>query len=279
MSVTPQNFFLTGCASGIGRHLTGELLRRGQRVFATDVNLAALQAVAQEYEQKLKVSETRLRIARLDVTDANAWQTVFQEAVGAFGRIDVAMNIAGMMTGGWAIDAPPELVHRHYDINVKGVVFGTQTAARHMVSRGQGQIINIGSLSALAPIPGIAIYSSSKYAVRGFSLAVAQELRPSGVYVTVINPDAVNTPLLSPNQNVEAAALVFSGPRLLTVEDVASAIIDKALKHKPLEISIPRHRGWLARITDTFPRLAFFLGPMLQRRGHDQQMRFRSTHS
>ncbi len=271
----PQNFFLTGCASGIGRHLTGRLLAQGQRVFATDINLAALQQVAGEYARTLNVSETQLRVARHDVTSPDSWAEVFQEAVDVFGAIDVAMNIAGVMTGGWAVDAPPELVHRHFDINVKGVIFGTQTAARQMIERGQGHIINIASLSALAPIPGIALYSASKYAVRAFSLAIAQELRPHGVYVTVINPDAVNTPLLQPNENIEAAALVFSGTRLLKVEEVGAAILERALRRRPLEITIPRHRGWLARVTDTFPQLAFLLGPRLQRQGLQKQLRLR----
>lgn len=275
MDSRPQNFFLTGCASGIGRHLTGRLLAQGHRVFATDINLAALQQVAQEFARTLNVSETQLRVARHDVTSADSWAEVFQEAMDAFGAIDVTMNIAGVMIGGWAVDAPPELVHRHFDINVKGVIFGTQTAARHMIGRGQGHIINIASLSSLAPIPGIAIYSASKYAVRAFSLAIAQELRPHGIAVTVINPDAVNTPLLRPNENIEAAALVFSGARLLKVEEIGSAIIERALRRRPLEITIPRHRGWLARVTDVFPQLAFILGPLMQRQGLQKQLRLR----
>jgi 3-oxoacyl-[acyl-carrier protein] reductase len=278
MKGKPNNFFLTGCASGIGKHLTRRLLAQGHRVFATDVNLAALQQAAEEHSRELNATETQLRIARLDVTDAQAWAEVFEEAVSVFGGIDVTMNIAGVMIGGWMIDAPPELVHRHFDINVKGVIFGTQTAARYMVRRGQGQIINIASMSALAPIPGIAIYSASKYAVRAFSLAAAQELRPHGVYVTVINPDAVNTPLLDPNQKIEAAALVFSGSRLLSVEEIATAVIERALPGKPLEVTIPKYRGWLARVTDLFPGLAFIIGPVFQRRGQAQQIRLRDNH-
>jgi 3-oxoacyl-[acyl-carrier protein] reductase len=275
MNDRPQNFFLTGCASGIGRHLTGRLLATGHNVFATDINLKALEEMAQQEAQKSGVNETRLRIARHDVTEPDSWAEVFAEAVAAFGGIDVTMNIAGVMIGGWAVEAPPELVHRHFDINVKGVIFGTQTAARHMIARGHGHIINIASLSALAPIPGIAIYSASKYAVRAFSLAVAQELRPHGVFVTAINPDAVNTPLLDPNLEIEAAALVFSAPRLLTVEEIATAIIEQALTRRPLEVTIPRHRGWLARVTDVFPNLAFILGPVFERRGAEKQLHFR----
>src|SRR5262249_40428921 len=157
-----------------------------------------------------------VRLRRLDVRDVADWERAIDEAVAAFGRIDVAMNIAGYLMAGWAHEASPEIVDCHLDINVKGVIFGTQAAARQMLKQNKGQgsghIINIASMSALAPIPGIAIYTASKYAVRAFSLAVAQELRPHNIYVTAINPDAVRTPLLTPQKDI-AAAVLFSSPK------------------------------------------------------------------
>src|SRR5205823_4569252 len=110
-----------------------------------------------------------------------------------------------------------------------------------------GHIINIASMAALAPIPGISLYSASKYAVRGFSLAAAQELRAHGVYVTVVCPDAVQTPMLDAQLAHDEAAATFSGPRLLTVEEVGRAIIGQGLARRPLEIYLPPSRGWLAR--------------------------------
>jgi 3-oxoacyl-[acyl-carrier protein] reductase len=263
------NFFLTGCASGIARHLTEVLLREGHHVFATDINLEALQS----FSRSLNVPESQLKIARLDVSQAQSWEEVFQQAVTGFGSIDVTMNIAGYMKGGWVIDAPAEEVHRNFDINTKGVIFGTQVSARHMQQRRSGHIINISSMSGLAPIPGIALYSASKFAVRAFSLAAAQELRQYGIYITVICPDAVNTPLLNPNRNNDAAALVFSGDHLLTVQDIERAIMEKALPRKPLEIDLPESRAWLARLTDAFPSLILKLAPHYQKKGLNQMSR------
>ena len=74
-----------------------------------------------------------------------------------------------------------EDVHRHFDVNVKGVIFGTRAAAARMIPQGHGHVVNIASMAALAPIPGLALYSASKYAVRAFSLAAAEELRAHGV--------------------------------------------------------------------------------------------------
>ena len=258
-------FFVTGCASGIGRHLAGVLLAAGHQVFATDLDEVALRAHAHAWPPD------RAHLRRLDVSDPAAWELVFAEAVATMGGVDVLCNVAGYLLPGRVGHYADDIVHRHFDVNTKGVVFGTQVAARHMIDRRDGHIINIASLAALAPVPGIALYSASKYAVRGFSLAAAQELRPHGVAVTVICPDAVDTPMLDMQIDHDAAAMTFSGSRFLTVADVSAAILGRALGKRPLEIYLPRSRALLARLADMFPRTALWLRPMLERRGRAKQ--------
>jgi len=260
-------FLVTGCASGIGRHLAGALLAAGHHVFATDLDDLALRAHADAHAWPPERAHTR----RLDVRDADAWEQVLAAAVAAMGAVDVLCNVAGYLAPGRVGEYPAEQVHRHFDVNTKGVVFGTQAAARHMVARGRGHIINIASLAGLVAVPGLALYSASKFAVRGFSLAAAQELRPHGVAVTVICPDAVDTPMLDLQVEHDAAAMTFSGARFLTVEDLSAAILERALPRRPLEIDLPRSRALLARVADLFPRTALWLRPALERRGRARQ--------
>jgi 3-oxoacyl-[acyl-carrier protein] reductase len=262
----PRRFFLTGCASGIGRHLAGALLAEGHRVWATDLDLAALSAHADA-----RWPADRARVAALDVRDAAAWSRVFAEAVADMGGVDVLMNVAGYLRPGFVGEFTAEAVHLHFDVNTKGVVFGTHTAARHMLARGEGHIVNIASLAGLAPIPGIGLYSASKFAVRAFSLAAAQELAPRGVAVTVVCPDAVQTPMLDLQVDCREAALTFSGPRILSVDDVAAAILGRVLPDRPLELHLPRSRALLARVADLFPRAAMWIRPHLDRRGRARQ--------
>ena len=266
-----KNFVLTGCASGIGQHLADVLIAQGQRVLATDINLAALE----DHERTQGWPTARARVCKLDVGDAAAWAQVLQEAASSFGRVDVLMNIAGYIRPGWIHDVEPEEVHRHFDTNAKGVIFGTQAAARLMVQQRQGHIINIASMAALAPVPGIALYSASKFAVRAFSLAAAYELRPYGVYVTVVCPDAVQTPMFDLQKGYDEAVLTFSAPRLLKVEDVARVILKRVLPRKPLEVFVPARRGWLARFVDLFPTTSFMLVPLFRRRAQARQARLR----
>lgn len=265
---SPQNFFLTGCASGIGQHMANVLLASGHKVWATDVNLAALTRHAELQGWPAE----RVRVRQLDVRDAQAWDAAVSEAAHEFGRIDVLMNIAGYLWADNFYEMPAEEVDRNIDINTKGVIFGTQSAARQMLKQKQGHIINIGSMAGLAPITSLAIYSASKYAVRGFSLAAAQELRPHGIYVTVVCPDAVETPMTARQRGRIEAAILFSSPKLLTVEEVGKAIIERVLPNKPLEAYLPLHRGWLARFADVFPMFTFQLGPLFTRRGRAHQL-------
>jgi 3-oxoacyl-[acyl-carrier protein] reductase len=270
-STAPQRFFLTGCASGIGRHLADVLLAAGHHVFATDIDDVALRAHAEAQAWPGDRAHTR----RLDVTQSSEWERVFADAVRVLGRVDVLLNVAGYLLPGYVGDFDADAVHRHLDVNTKGVIFGTHTAARHMLARGRGHVINIASLAALAPVPGIALYSASKYAVRGFSLAAAQELGPRGVAVTVVCPDAVQTPMLDLQVGYREAAITFSGSRFLTVEDVADAIVHRVLPHRPLELDLPRSRALLARLADLFPRTALWLRPALDRRGRARQQTMR----
>lgn len=264
----PRTFFLTGCGSGIGRHLALALARRGERVFATDVNEAALKALAAEPGWPAE----GCWIHSLSVTDPAAWEAVFAEAVAAMGRVDVVMNIAGVMATGWAEETPVDAVHRQIDINLKGVIFGTQTAIRHMKPRGTGHIINIASMAAIAPLPGLSVYAASKFGVRAFSVTAAMELHGTGVMVTAVCPDAVKTPMIDfPLQ--EAAAVIWSAPRLLTVEDLERLILGRVLVKRPYVAALPGYRAFLSRLADRHPGLAVRLLPLFQRWGRQNKQR------
>jgi 3-oxoacyl-[acyl-carrier protein] reductase len=265
-----RTFLVTGCASGIGRDLASAIVEGGDRLVATDIDAAALAAAAREQAWP---SEAHRRV-RLDVTDAAQWRAAFAAATEAFGPVDVLVNMAGFLRPGYVHELSEDDIAHHLDVNVRGVMLGTHLAAQAMRARGSGHIVNVASLAALAPIPGLSLYSASKYAVRAFSLAAAQELRAFGVAVTVVCPDAVATPMLDLQKDYEEAALTFSGPRVLHPREVSEAILGPVLRQRPLEVFLPPGRGWLARVADVFPRSASAMAPLLRRRGRSRQRDF-----
>lgn len=261
---------ITGAASGIGKHWAVALMKEGYRLVLGDIDEAGLAAAFPP-----RGIPDNVVLQALDVTDVDSWVAIFQTAINAYQRVDYLFNIAGILIPGFIHETEVELIDRHLDVNAKGMMIGTKLAAELMVEQGHGHIINVASLAAIAPVPGLNLYAASKAAVRSFSLSVANELVDKGVAVTVICPDLVDTPMLEVQLDHPEAALSFSGRmRPLTVLDLEKAF-HAAMQDKPLEITLPPSRGLLAKIANMFPATHHLLRRIFMRRGLRQQKKFR----
>jgi 3-oxoacyl-[acyl-carrier protein] reductase len=258
-----KTYFITGSASGIGKYITNKLVIAGNRVFATDINFEGLKSAQKENNWP----EDLVKIEALDVRNLNAWEEIFSKAISVFGRIDVCINNAGIMLSSWVWEQPANDVNTHIDVNLKGVIWGTQVASRHMIGKGGEHIINISSLAGVAPVSGLATYSASKFGVRGFSLAAAYDLKPKKVYLSVVCPDTIATPLLKRVINSEAGGVLFSGFRLLSIEEVGDVILNHVIPKKPLEVTLPLTRALLAKIGNFSPFIAGLFTPLLHKLG------------
>lgn len=261
---------ITGAASGIGRHWAGELAARGGfSLVLADIDGAGL--------QRAFTSSDHLHLHRMDARCAADWQAVVGAALAAFGRIDYLFNIAGGGRPGFLLEQPVENVDFAVDLNLKGPLYGMRLVGQVMASQRRGHVINVGSLAGLSATPGNALYSAAKSGLRAASLAAAVELRPHGVYVTLVAPDVVDTPLARRHfDHPEAAALARSGARVLTVQEVAAAF-ERAMAERPLELNLPRWRGWLAKLNSAYPPLMLRLYEPLKRRGLKRMARMRSN--
>jgi len=272
MDLTGKVMLLTGCASGIAKHLAGELASRGARLLLTDVNHGALESHA----ETMAWDRTRVKTMPLDVRRPEQWEQAVQTAVDTWGALDVLMNVAGVTVAGGVDELGPDEVDRIIDINTKGTLYGCHVAARQMVKQGHGHLVNFASLAALVPTPGMSLYVASKFAVRGFSYAMAADLRRHGVYVTVVSTDSVDTSMLVHEASDPAAVLSFSGT-VLSVEDVARVVLRKVLPKRPSEVIIPAKEAPLARLAAAYPALAIWLTPFLVKKGRKEQAKYRAS--
>jgi 3-oxoacyl-[acyl-carrier protein] reductase len=251
---------ITGANSGIGFAFAHALSAQHYRLCLVDIQLDSIQAALPASDQ--------LMFYALDVRDASAWKNLTDSVVEKFGTIDYLVNFAGIVQPGFIYNVPVEDIDRHIDINTKGTLYGTHAVGAQMKKQGHGHIINISSLAGIAPVPGIALYSASKFAVRGFSLAAAHEYAPFGVTISVVCPDLVKTPMYDLElQYREETALVFSGSKkVLTPERVVAEILS-VMKTKKREVTIPTSRGLLARLAGAWPWLADVVRDRLVKKG------------
>jgi NADP-dependent 3-hydroxy acid dehydrogenase YdfG len=189
-SLSGQFVAITGGARGIGKATATALVRKGCRVAIGDLDLALAEKTAGELGGGTVAMQ-------LDVTDRSSFAHFLDEAERQLGPVDAVINNAGIMPVTPFDEESADSVQRQIDINIGGVITGTQLAMKRMRPRGSGYIVNIASQAGKSGLPGIATYSGTKHAVVGISEAVRAELRGSGVEVRCVMPTVVNTELTS----------------------------------------------------------------------------------
>ena len=259
--MTPKTAIVTGAASGIGKHWANTLLKQDGklRLVLADMNENGL--------RKVYAPSENLRLHSLDIRSVEGWQRVVEDTVQHYGQIDYLFNIAGISRQSFFLSQPVENIDLVIDVILKGPLLGMRIVGEVMQKQGTGHIINIGSLAGMSPTPGNALYSAAKGGLRNASIAAAIEWRRQGVAVTVILPDLVDTPVMQKHieSGGDEVALTYTGVTL-TVEDIEKALW-QAVRDKPLEITLPRWRGWLTKLNHANPSLMYLLYEPMKKRG------------
>jgi NAD(P)-dependent dehydrogenase (short-subunit alcohol dehydrogenase family) len=182
---------ITGAASGIGRALAVELATRGCHLALSDVNEAGLaETAAMAARPGIKVTT-----AKVDVADREAVHAWSDRVAAEHGKVNLIFNNAGVALGAFLDTVKPEDFQWIMNINFWGVVWGTQAFLPHLKKVGDGHVINISSLFGLLAVPTNGTYNASKFAVRGFTEALRQELdiENCGVSATCVHPGGIRT--------------------------------------------------------------------------------------
>ena len=184
-----RTWFITGASTGFGRYLAEEVLKAGGNVIATARNPGQVA----DFELRYPGKATGLR---LDVTNPAQVESAVGLAIAQFGQVDVVVNNAGYGVAG-AIEEVSETEFRPmFETNVFGLIRVTQAFLPHLRAQRSGHILNISSIGGLVSTPGMGYYNSTKFAVEGLSEALAAELAPLGIHVTIVEPGPFRTDFL-----------------------------------------------------------------------------------
>ena len=190
-------WFVTGCSTGFGRELAEQLLRRGDKVVATARKPEQIANLGYHYKD-------RALVIALDVTDPASIEAAKAAALEKFGRVDVLVNNAGYGIAGGIEEATEAEFLPVFETNVFGLIRVTRAFLPEFRKQRSGNIVNLSSIGGLIGSAGWGYYNASKFAVNGFSEALAAEMAPLGVAVTIVEPGPFRTDFLA-RSGVEAA--------------------------------------------------------------------------
>jgi NADP-dependent 3-hydroxy acid dehydrogenase YdfG len=212
---------VTGAGSGIGQALALELGRAGAKVAISDVDLEGLAVT----EKQLKAIGAPVKADRLDVTERMAFLAYADDVREHFGTINQIYNNAGIACAGDVEVARFKDIERVMDVDFWGVVNGTKAFLPHLIASGDGHVVNVSSVFGLFSLPGQAAYNSAKFAVRGFTEALRQEmvLAKHPVKVTAVHPGGIKTA-------IARNAIVAEG---IDAKEVAESFEKKFAKTSP----------------------------------------------
>jgi NAD(P)-dependent dehydrogenase (short-subunit alcohol dehydrogenase family) len=251
-----ESCVVTGGARGIGRGIAERLVQRGYAVVVTDLDGEGARRTAEEIGAAVGLEQ--------DVRDPASHRFVATTAAD-HGRLAVWVNNAGVGDDGRLAELTDEQVRRLVEVNLLGYLWGMRAALSAFEGRG-GDIVNIGSLSGLGPVPGLSVYAATKAAVVSITMSVSAEVA-TDVRVHALCPDGVRTALLDGmDESAWGSQLTHSGGRILTVDETADAAVALVGTRRVVR-TVPTWRGALVRTTTLAPSVAKRAAPVFAARG------------
>ena len=258
-SFRDKTVIITGGSEGVGAATARRFASAGANLVLIGRSRKKLDAIAEELRGKAKIV-----LIPMDVSDADACQNLFKKAQFEFGGVHVLVNNAGFHERGNVEGIDAEDLGRMIDVNLRAPIVLSRLALPHLRESGGGAIINVASLAGQTIVPGAATYSASKFGLRAFTFALAEEMRGTGIKLAAVSPGPIDTGFIM--SNIDAVADVTFSQPMSTVDEVANEIFKLCLNEKR-EQSMPMISGWITTLTYLMPGLARWLLPRLAARG------------
>ncbi len=216
-------WFITGCSKGLGRALAETVLEQGETVVLTARNL-------QQIEDLVIRFPNRTLAVKLDVTKPEEVREAVKQAIAKFGRIDVLVNNAGYGVLGAIEEVNDEEVRSQFETNFFGVLEVLRTVLPYMRQQRSGHILNISSVGGFVSYAGTGIYNGTKFALEGISEALAQEVTPLGIKITIVEPGGFRTDFVTRSLVITDIQINDYEPVIGEMRQGARDILDQKLE-------------------------------------------------
>lgn len=263
---------VTGASVGVGEACARFFAQEGANVVLAARSENIISDLAVELtEGAPKNIESHSIAIKTDVAKLTDCERLIEQTIAMFGRIDILVNNAGYNARGDVAECDLDSMDQIIDVNLKGPIRLTKLALPHLLTSPKAAVINVASLAGRFPLEGEATYSCSKFGLRAFSLALAEELNETAVSVSLVSPGPIDTGFIMGHIE-DVPDLVFSQP-MSTAEDVAKAVLACA-EDGVRERAIPAASGMLATAGYLMPALRKVAKPVLLRAGAKAKKRY-----
>jgi NADP-dependent 3-hydroxy acid dehydrogenase YdfG len=245
---------ITGAGSGIGRALALDLAERGAKLALSDVDTVGLADTVRQ----TKALGAQVKSDRLDVAEREAVLAYADDVVAHFGTVHQIYNNAGIAYNGTVEKSEFKDIEKIMDVDFWGVVNGTKAFLPHLIASGDGHVVNISSLFGLIAVPGQSAYNAAKFAVRGFTESLRQEMliakHPVGV--TCVHPGGIKTAVarnatVADGEDAQTFAEFFDKRLALHTPEMAAKTILDGVRKGNARVVI----GWEAKALDVLARI------------------------
>ena len=254
---------IAGASGGIGSAIISSLTGK----------VSTIICLKRKYENTVNSKNTVIEYIKTDLDRFDDWDKIFRRIINKYKKIDVFINCIGDIITGSLNDQPIYEIEKLFSANLMLHIYGLKAIIPLMMRQQKGHIIEIGSLGGLVPMPFVSTYSASKFALRGLVLSINEEIKNTGVIISLLSPGPVDTKMLQ-EESEDPQAVISFAVRTISTQVVVDSVL-RLINHPKVEMTIPGFNRYSALIINQFPNLFRWIYPILSRTGSKRRMSYR----
>jgi short-subunit dehydrogenase len=262
-NIQNYNVLIAGASGDIGNAIISSLTGK----------VSTITCLNRKFNETTIINNTKVDFIKTELDRLDDWNKIVSLILNNYKKIDLFINCIGKVLTGSLKDQETNEIEKLISANLLLHIYGLKTIIPAMMRQQHGHIIEIGSLGGLIPMPFVSTYSASKFALRGLALSVREELKNTGVNISLLNPGPVHTKMLL-KESEDPQAVISFAEKTISTEEIARSVL-YLINHPKAEMTIPVGNRYSALIINHFPNLFHCIYSLLDYIGSRNRLSYR----